>query len=295
MNKDMTLVIMAAGMGSRFGGLKQIEPVGPNNEFIIDYSIYDAIEAGFNHVIIIIRKENLSIFKETIGVRIENKIKVTYVFQETYMIPSKYDSFSSRVKPWGTGHAILCAKDYIDGPFLVINSDDFYGRDAFIKAYNFMLLNNNEYGIVTFKVVNTLSEYGAVKRGVCRVNESYLESIVECSVIKEDNVITASPLDKSLSFILSDDAYVNVNMFCLTKEFLDVLDTEFNNFLEENKNDILQCEYFLPSIIVKSNKKIKVIETSSSWMGITYKEDKNEVVSRINLMVENKIYPKKLY
>ncbi|MEG0799118.1 MAG: sugar phosphate nucleotidyltransferase [Bacilli bacterium] len=295
MNKDMTLVIMAAGMGSRFGGLKQIEPVGPNNEFIIDYSIYDAIEAGFNHVIIIIRKENLSIFKETIGVRIENKIKVTYVFQETYMIPSKYDSFSSRVKPWGTGHAILCAKDYIDGPFLVINSDDFYGRDAFIKAYNFMLLNNNEYGIVTFKVVNTLSEYGAVKRGVCRVNESYLESIVECSVIKEDNVITASPLDKSLSFILSDDAYVNVNMFCLTGDFLDVLDTEFNNFLEENKNDILQCEYFLPSIIVKSNKKIKVIETSSSWMGITYKEDKNEVVSRINLMVENKIYPKKLY
>ena len=208
-NNNLTLLIMAAGMGSRFGGLKQIEPFGPNGEFIIDYSIYDAIKAGFNKVVFIIKEENYDIFRETVGKRIEDKINVEYAFQRLEDIPEEFTLPEERIKPLGTGQAILSSKNVIHENFAVINSDDFYGRDAFLVAANFLKnTDSNTYGMVGYKVVNTLTENGSVKRGVCEADNDYLTKIIESSIIKENGVITASPLDDSPSFIMKDDDLV---------------------------------------------------------------------------------------
>ena len=180
----MTLLIMAAGMGSRFGGLKQLEPVGPNGEFIIDYSVYDAIRAGFSKVVFIIKEENYKIFKETIGGRIEDKIRVEYVFQDIKDLPVGYECPKGREKPWGTAHAILAAKDIINEPFGIINADDFYGFDAYKKLAEFLSKNKtfNKYAMVGYKMANTLSKHGSVKRGVCEIKEGRLNNIIECNV-----------------------------------------------------------------------------------------------------------------
>ena len=175
MKKDITLVILAAGMGSRFGGLKQIEPMGPSDEFIIDYSVYDAIKAGFNKIVFLIKRENYDLFKETIGARVEPHIKVEYAFQELSNLPIGYELPSDRTKPLGTAHAVLCCQDVVNEPFAMINADDFYGRDAFIKAYDFLVnadSNSNNYGMIGYMVSNTLTENGSVKRGVCEVDEN---------------------------------------------------------------------------------------------------------------------------
>lgn len=208
--KDLTLLIMAAGMGSRFGGLKQIEPVGPNDEFIIDYSVYDAIKAGFNKIVFIIKKENYEVFKETIGKRIEDKIKVEYAFQDLNNLPAGYTCPPDRTKPWGTAHAILAAKDIIHEPFAIINSDDFYGRDAYQVISKFLNdeKKENTYALVGYHVKNTLTENGSVKRGVCKINNNLLESIIESSVIEENGIITASPLDGTMPFIIDNNTYV---------------------------------------------------------------------------------------
>ena len=186
MNKDITLMVLAAGMGSRFGGLKQIEPFGPNGEFIIDYSVYDAIKAGFNKVVFIIKKENYELFKETIGKRIEKYIKVEYAFQEINNIPSGYNLPHDRVKPLGTAQAVLCAKDCVHEPFAMINADDFYGRDAFTMASKFLKdeITDIDFGNVCFKVANTLTDNGEVKRGVCTAQDGLLISLKECRVKK---------------------------------------------------------------------------------------------------------------
>ena len=298
--KNLTLLIMAAGMGSRFGGLKQIEPFGPNGEFIIDYSIYDAIKAGFNKVVFIIKEENYDIFRETVGKRIEDKIKVEYAFQKLEDIPDGYVLPSTRVKPLGTGQAILSSKNVINENFAVINSDDFYGRDAFMVAANFLRNNDdNNYGLVGYKVINTLTENGSVKRGVCEEENGYLTKIVESSIIKENGVITASPLDGRDSFTMDSNELVSMNMLLFTKTIYPYLETKFVEFLDKNKDDLEKCEFLIPDVlqdaIDEEYAKVSVLSTTAKWEGVTYKEDKEGVVEAINKLISDNVYPQDLW
>ena len=300
-NKNLTLLILAAGMGSRFGGLKQIEPFGPNGEFIIDYSIYDAIKAGFNKVVFIIKEENYEIFKETIGKRVEDKIKVEYAFQKLEDLPEGYTCPSDRVKPWGTAHAILAAKNNINEPFAIINADDFYGYDAYSVISKFLKEEKNEevYGLVGYQVKNTLTENGSVKRGVCKLNNGYLDEIIESSVIEENGIITASPLDGSNSFEVSQDASVSMNMLGFTPNIFTYIENNFSKFLDDNKDNILKCEYLIPDILTQATKenyaKTKVLPTIAKWEGVTYKEDKESVVKAIQKLIDEGDYPYNLW
>ena len=302
MNK--TLLIMAAGMGSRFGGLKQIEPIGPNKEFIIDYSIYDAIRNGFNKIVFIIKKENYDIFKETIGKRIENKIKVEYVFQELENIPEGFTKSVERIKPWGTAHAILCAKDVINEPFAIINSDDFYGNNAFEKVSEFMSKENNkskmQFSIIGYDVINTLTENGSVKRGVCEIDENgYLTKIRESKIESINNVIYAEELGTSERFVIEKNTKVSMNMMSFTPEIFEYLEEKFVEFLNYNKEDLNSCEYLIPNVLASGINEgfcdVSVINTTSKWVGVTYKEDKMSVVNYINELIEKGEYPNKLW
>lgn len=299
--KNLTLLIMAAGMGSRFGGLKQIEPVGPNDEFIIDYSVYDAIKAGFNKIVFIIKKENYDVFKETIGKRVEDKIKVEYAFQDLNDLPVGYTCPEDRVKPWGTAHAILSAKNLINEPFAIINSDDFYGRDAYNTISNFLKeeKEENTYAVVGYHVINTLTENGAVKRGVCKVDGNKLEKLIESSVIKENGIITATPLDGSMPFEIKDDTYVSMNMLGFNPSIFPYIEKHFPKFLDENKDNILKCEYLIPDILSMATNnnyaKTLVIPTTAKWEGVTYKEDKESVVKAINELIKEGVYPQNLW
>jgi len=300
--KNKTLLVMAAGMGSRFGGLKQIEPVGPNGEFIIDYSVYDAIKAGFNKVVFIIKEENLDIFKETIGSRLENKIKVEYVFQKNEDLPLGYTYPNERTKPWGTSHAILAAKDFVNENFVVINSDDFYGADAYVKASEFLdsiKEDAKEYALIGYEVGNTILDDKEVKRGICMHQNDIVENIIESKVVRKDNKIIATPLNEDYTFEINEEQVVSMNMFCFTKEIFKYLEENFKKFLDENKENILTCEYLIPDSIAKciSEKKavLKYIKTNAKWFGITYKEDKEKLVNEINNLIEKQILPKKLF
>lgn len=300
MNKDLTLLIMAAGMGSRFGGLKQIEPVGPNQEFLIDYSIYDAIKSGFSKVVFIIKKENYEIFTSTVGSRFKDKINIEYAFQDINDLPSGFTCPEGREKPWGTAHAILSAKDKINGPFAIINADDFYGTDAYYQVSSFLKNNTeNNYCIIGYKVENTLTSNGAVKRGVCKQSGEYLTEIIESNVEEKNGEIIASPLDNRDSFKIEKDTLVSMNMIGFTPSIFTHIENNFSEFLNNNKNNILTCEYLIPDLLEKLTKenlvKTKVIETTSRWEGITYKEDKDIVVNRINERIENGEYPNNLW
>lgn len=301
MKKDLTLVIMAAGMGSRFGGLKQIEPVGPNGEFIIDYSIYDAVRAGFNKVVFIIKEENYDVFKETIGKRVEKQVKVEYVFQRQTDVPEGVEIPAERVKPWGTSHAILSAKNNVDGDFLVLNADDFYGQDAFVKASEFFNREHDglEYAIIGYKTANTMSENGAVKRGVCAEKDGLLTKLIESSIERIDGKIIASPLDGSEPFEIEEDSPVSMNMFCFTKDIFKYLDDHMKEFFEKNKDNLLKCEYLIPDSVYENIKdgtaKVYVVPTTAKWQGITYKEDKEKLVNEINGLIEQGVYPQNLW
>ena len=303
MNKDMTLLIMAAGMGSRFGGLKQIEPVGPSGEFMIDYSIYDAIKAGFNKVVFIIKEENYDIFEETVGKRIKNYINVEYCFQKINDLPAGYNVPSDRIKPWGTAHAILAAKNNISENFAIINADDFYGRDAFIEVAKFLktatVKTPKEYAVVGYNVLNTLTENGSVKRGICEEDCGYLKKLTESLVEKRENKIVAKPLDGSHEFEVSSNTRVSMNMFGFTPDLFNYIEDNFQTFLEENKNSLSTCEYLIPDLVEKAIKEsyaqVKLLETTAKWQGITYREDKEKVVKEINKLIENNIYPSKLW
>ena len=301
MKKDLTLVILAAGMGSRFGGLKQVEPIGPNGEFIIDYSIYDAIKAGFNKVVFIIKKENYDLFRETVGARIENKIQVEYVFQEVDNVPDGVEIPKTRVKPWGTGHAILCAKDKVDSNFVIINADDFYGRDAYFKIHDFFLNSSdpNAYSMVSFKVINTMTENGSVKRGVCETNNGYLTNIIESSIEKVDDKIIATPLDGRDSFSILEDTLVSMNLFGFTPLMFETLEKGIKKFFEDNKDNLEKCEYLIPDVVFyeikENNKTLKVLESTDKWLGVTYKEDKEFVVSEIKKLIQKGDYPNDLW
>ena len=303
MKKDVTLIILAAGMGSRFGGLKQIEPMGPSDEFIIDYSVYDAIKAGFNKIVFIIKRENYELFKETIGKRVEPHIKVEYAFQELNNLPKGWDIPRGRMKPLGTAHAVLCAKDYVNEPFAMINSDDFYGRDAFIKAYEYLSNIDNDsskYGMIGYMVANTLTENGSVKRGVCEVDSNnYLKSITESKIEKIGNEIVASPLDGSDSFTVNSDDTVSMNFLLFTPSIFEYIEEGFSNFFIDNKEDLLTSEYLIPDVVsnlIKDGKaSMKVIRTTASRHGVTYREDTPDVKNSIKKLVDEGEYKENLW
>ncbi|MBR2876501.1 MAG: nucleotidyltransferase [Clostridia bacterium] len=304
---DKTLVIMAAGMGSRFGGLKQMEPVGPNNSIIIDYSIYDAVKNGFNKVVFIIKKENEQIFKEVVGDKISKLVKVEYVFQDVNNLPDGYAAPEGRVKPWGTGHAIYSRKGVVNEPFMVINADDFYGRDAFsvisewIESADFNAKPSN-YAMAAYKLNNTLTENGTVSRGVCSVDENnFLTDVVERTKIlrKEDGKIYFTE-DEENWVELPENVDVSMNCWCFPSSFINEIEKYFKEFLDDALvNNPLKSEFYLPFIVkdmLHENKcTVKVLETAAKWFGVTYKEDKPGVVESVNALVKNGVYPEILW
>ena len=299
--KEKALVVMAAGMGSRFGGLKQIEPVGPNGEFIIDYSVYDAKRAGFTKVVFVIKKELEETFKETIGKRVEGKIQVEYAYQDIYDIPEKKYLAQKRTKPWGTIQAVLCSKPYVNGDFVVINADDFYGADSYLKASEFLDKNHeeNEYACITFPYKVTESLYGSVKRAVCFPKQGDIEELIESKVTTMDGYALAEPLNGDASFQIELDHPVSVNMFAFKHEFYKYLEEYFARYFQNADELILENEALLPELIKEKldSKEIKLhnLISSSSWFGMTYKEDLEGLKKNIEALILKGEYPKKLW
>ncbi|WP_288060011.1 nucleotidyltransferase family protein [Thomasclavelia cocleata] len=304
--KNITLVIMAAGIGSRFGGgIKQLAPVGPNGEIIMDYSIYDAKKAGFNKVVFVIRKDIEEEFDRIIGSRIKEIIDVEYVFQELDNIPNDYlEMFKQRTKPWGTGQAILCCKDVVKEPFLVINADDYYGKQAYQEAYEYlandqMNTDKQQIAMVSFILKNTLSDNGGVTRGICSVNEdNHLINIVEThNIEKGDNSAFVKDGDRVIDIDLN--VPVSMNMWALQPAIFNVLDEKFKIFLEKLCQDDLKAEYLLPTIIGDLLKEdlvdVTVLKSQDNWFGVTYKEDKQSVIDSIKELIIDGVYPNKLY
>ena len=330
--KPATLVIMAAGIGSRFGGgIKQLEPVGPNGEIIMDYSIYDAATAGFNKVVFVIRRDLEKDFKEIIGNRIEKTIEVAYAYQELGDIPEAYqERFKERSKPWGTGQAVLACQNIVKEPFVVINADDYYGKDAYKKAYAYLTeekgenqVDMAEIAMVSFVLKNTLSDHGTVTRGVCQVGEGgYLDSIVETSNIAKlirvnpdaspcstcpSNCATKPHAEQEIGVgilgendeviqLLDLETPVSMNIFCVFPDFFAVLEKGFIKFLESLQEGDLKAEYLLPSVIgqLLEEKKlaVRVLNSKDQWFGVTYKEDKEVVVQAVKALIEKGYYEK---
>ena len=298
----MTLVILAAGMGSRYGGLKQIDPITTENEFIIDFSVYDAILAGFDKVVFVIKRENLDLFRETIGKRFETRIKVEYAFQELNDIPNGFSVPEGRVKPWGTAHALLAARDLVSDPFMVINSDDFYGRSAYkflFEHFNNLGANQKyKYAMVGYILENTLTENGTVSRGICEVgSDKMLVSVEERTQIrKEGDVAVYKSDDGDKTMPLKSVA--SMNCWGFTPDIFDKLLEGFKEFLSETHADELKCEYYLPFAVCDMLKagecEVNVYSSEDSWYGVTYKEDKPFVVECIAGLKNKGIYPKKL-
>ena len=297
-----TLLILAAGMGSRFGGLKQIEPVGPNGEFIIDYSIYDAKQAGFTKVVFLIKEENYEIFKETIGKRVEKQIETEYAFQKNDNLPEEYQELlKARIRPLGTAHAILCAKDKINEPFAIINADDFYGRDADQKASNYLdTIKENEYGLVAYRLGNTLTPNGSAKRGVCEVTDNNeLIKLTESKVTLKGEIVEGESLETKEIFTTSKDTIASMNFLLFSTSLFKILEDKILEFLEANKDNLNDCEFLIPIVLneLLEEKKVKVnvLETNATWYGVTYKEDKEMVVNAINKLIEEGQYNKNLW
>lgn len=301
-----TLVIMAAGIGSRFGGgIKQLEPVGPNGEIIMDYSIYDAIKAGFDKVVFVIRKDLEKDFKEVIGDRISKVVDVAYAYQELSDIPEKYQGLlKERKKPWGTGQAILCCKEVVNEPFLVINADDYYGREAYEEAFSYLTAEEGEreklsLSMVGFVLENTLSENGGVTRGICTVgSDGILHNITETHNIEkrgEKAVVCEEGSERTVDL----KSLVSMNMWGLHPDFFDVLEKGFEEFLSSLTAEDVKAEYLLPTIIgglLREGKAdVTVLSSNDKWFGVTYKEDKETVVSSVRALVDSGMYPEKLY
>ena len=304
--KKPVLVIMAAGMGSRYGGLKQIDPVDQEGHIIMDFSIYDAKRAGFEKVVFIIKKENEADFKECIGNRMEEQMEVVYVYQDLHNLPEGFSVPEGRVKPFGTGHAILSCIDEIDGPFVVINADDYYGRDAFQVIYDYLASHQDDekyrYAMVGYILENTLTDNGYVARGVCETDENgYLTDIVERTRIeKKDGGAAFTEDDGATWNFLPVDSIVSMNMWGFGASILPELKSRFGKFLEENlEKNPLKCEYFLPSVVnellEEEKATVQVLKSMDKWYGVTYKEDKAVVVAAIKAMKEKGLYPDYLW
>lgn len=305
--KKPVLVVMAAGMGSRYGGLKQIDPVDKEGHIIMDFSIFDAVKAGFEKVVFIIKKENEQDFRAAIGDRLSEKIKVSYVFQELTNLPEGYVVPEGRVKPWGTGHAIMSCKGEIDGPFVVINADDFYGSHAFQVAYDYLTTHQDEEGIyrymmVGYRLENTLTDNGHVARGVCEMDaQGYLADIHERTHIEKRGNGAAYTEDEGKTWIpISGDATVSMNMWGFSESILEELQSRFSAFLEENlEKNPLKCEYFLPFVVdelLKEGRATVAVEKSQDkWFGVTYKEDKPMVMAAIQNLKDQGVYPAHLW
>jgi hypothetical protein len=297
------LTVMAAGIGSRFGkGIKQLEPVGPRGEIIMDYSIYDAIRAGFNKVVFIIRKDLYKDFRNIIGNRIEKKIEVEYAFQELDMLPQSYKGRWERVKPWGTGHAVLSASEQIHEPFMVINADDYYGRESFLKMHDYMVSNMSsdkktspmKLCMAGFELVNTLSEHGGVTRGICSIKDGFMSEVDESFDVRlSDGIIKAkdrfgNPKEVPI------DSYVSMNMWGFTPEIFNILKENFEVFLENLSPEDIKSEYLLPDVIGKlvhdKKAQVEVVKTSEKWFGVTYKEDIDYVMDSIRSLIKQGIY-----
>lgn len=304
--KKPVLVIMAAGMGSRYGGLKQIDSVDEQGHIIIDFSIYDAIRAGFEKIVFIIKKEIEKDFKEKIGDRISKLVDVSYVFQEVDKIPQQYEVPEGRQKPWGTGHAILCCEEIIDSPFAVINADDYYGAEAFGMIYDALIKNQEEqertYAMVGYVLENTLTEHGSVSRGVCEVStEGYLQGVVERTKIEKRGADAVYSEDGGETWNdISPKSVVSMNLWGFQADMIQELKTAFNQFMEnEVPLNPLKSEFFLPTVVQQllesKTAQVKVLETGEKWFGVTYKEDKEKVVEAIKQLKEKGVYPNELW
>jgi choline kinase len=297
-----TLLILAAGLGSRYGGLKQLDQIGPSGETLMDYSVFDAVKAGFGKVVFVIRKSFEEEFKTHIFSKYEKYIAIDYVFQELDMLPKGYVLPKTRVKPWGTGHAVLMAKSKIEEPFAVINADDFYGRDSFMAISSFLNAldddNKSTYCLLSFKLENTLSEFGSVSRGLCYLDKNdYLINIEEHTKISIENNQIVS-LKNGEKFELAGTAQVSMNLMGFTPSAFKYFKYYFDEFIEKNIGE-LKSELYLPEVlskIIKSGSgKVRVLPSNEKWFGVTYKEDKEIVVKNIGEMVKSGIYPNKLW
>ena len=293
--KNITLLIMAAGMGSRYGGLKQLDSVGPNGETIIDYSVFDAIRAGFTKVVFIIRRDFEQDFKEKITNKYKNKIQIEFAFQDIHDLPDGYICPERRLKPWGTGHAILIARKFINEPFVAINGDDFYGLDSYKKVVNYYTKGGANFSIVAYKLKNTLSRFGGVSRGVCDANDKILSSVTETHNIQKNK---NNEIISELGTTFSGDEPVSMNYWGFMPQLFEYLLNSFKNFLDLNGQE-LKSEFLIPSVIneliEEGKEKVQVLETESSWFGVTFKEDKSLVVSNINELIKKGVYPHKLF
>ena len=298
--KDLTLVVMAAGMGSRFGGPKQITEIGPSGEFIIDYSIYDAIRAGFNKIVFVIRKEHEQVFKNTIEKRVNGKILIEYAHQEINNLPIDSNVPKDRTKPLGTAHAILCAKELVNGPFAIINADDFYGYDAYKKVANYLKKSDNmhEGVMISYPFIKTSSNFGSVKRGVIELSEDkkYVTGITECSIEIKDTLAHCTNLNTKEEFDMELTHPVSMNLFGFQKNFMDMLEIDFKEFIHNDKEVLKDKEVFLPDTVKKNiangNLLLRNIVSESIWAGLTYKED---IENKIHTLIENGEYPNNLW
>ena len=291
---DITLLIMAAGMGSRYGGLKQLDSVGPNQETIIDYSVYDAIRAGFDKVVFVIRKEFHKEFKSLITDKYFGKIKVEFAFQELENLPTDFSCPEKRKKPWGTGHAILSAKDIIHEPFVAINGDDFYGLESFKVVADYYQKGGSEFSMVAFQLDNTLSNFGSVTRGLCTLKGNKLDTVIETGGL----LMSEEGMKSDRNIHLNGKEPVSMNVWGFTPDLFGYLESMFIQFLKE-EGDALKSEYLIPSVvnnlIQTDRKSVHILHSSAKWFGVTYKEDKSYVMKEIKRLIKDGHYPKKLF
>jgi dTDP-glucose pyrophosphorylase len=296
--KKRTLLVLAAGMGSRYGGLKQIDPLGPGGETIIDYSVYDAVRTGFDQLVFVIRRDMEQIFRETIGRRFEQRVAVNYVFQEADCLPCGAVAPSARRKPWGTGHAILMAADVIHEPFGVINADDFYGAQSFELLAGHLRPDTSNYALVGFVLRNTLSGFGSVARGVCQLSGGRLNSVRE--IVGIEGLAAGARYKNGVGefHALTGSETVSMNMWGFTPEIFGHLEQQFRDFLNSNGADE-KAEFYIPSVVnnlvAKGEKRVDVLPTRAAWLGVTYREDRPFVIEGINRLIQNGEYPERLW
>ena len=291
---DISLLVMAAGMGSRYGGLKQLDAVGPSGETIIDYSVYDAIQAGFNKVVFIIRKDFEDEFKSQITDKYSGKIQVEFAFQDLHDLPGGFTCPEGRKKPWGTGHAILAAADLIHEPFVAINGDDFYGRESFKVVADYYLSGADDFSMVAFQLDKTLSTFGGVTRGLCTVKEGKLDTVIETGELQR----TEQGVTSDRNIKLDGSEPVSMNVWGFTPVLFKYLKTMFVEFLNDEGNE-LKSEYLIPSVVndlIKSGREdVHVLRSASSWFGVTYKDDRPFVMGEIQKLIDRGTYPKQLF